>query len=327
MAWITLPKITWSELKSRVGRNNGLRLISIAIAIALWVFVNASNRGFVENFLVQVSYRALPRGLVIMNQPPEFVQVDVQGSRTLLSLIQPERLTLRLEIANIGTGPSDIKINPASFNVPRGTVVTRVTPPDIILDIDRIVSREVPVHLNLDGQVATGYEMGVAQVDPASIGVTGPSRYVLPLDRLETAPFDLKDLAADTDRQVAVVAPAGPVTLAASTVDAKVPVAYAMGEKRFNNLNVEVRDIDYRFRVDPSKVSITLRGPVIKLSALDPRGRVYIDGKGVYPGTLDLPVQIDLPDGMQIVRQTPDKVKLKVYREKRANTQADTHTS
>ena len=36
------------------------------------------------------------------------------------------------------------------------------------------------------------------------------------------------------------------------------------------------------------------------------------------PGSHDLPVQIDLPDGMQLVRQSPDKVKVRMYREKTA---------
>jgi YbbR domain-containing protein len=64
---------------------------------------------------------------------------------------------------------------------------------------------------------------------------------------------------------------------------------------------------------------------MLKLQALDPNGLAYVDAKELTPGAHELPLQIDLPDGMEAVRQNPEKVRLRLYRERRPA--ADEHTS
>jgi YbbR domain-containing protein len=310
----------------RLRRNAGLRAISVLIAIGLWMFVNAGQRGAVEPLQIPISYRSLPAGLVIINRPPDFVKIEVAGPRTLLSLLDPERLTVRLDLKGVAPGQSDFKINAAMFNVPRQTTVTRISPDDVSLDIDRVVSREVPVHLNIEGQVASGYQINSVEVKPATVAVSGASRYVMPLLRTETEPFDVRGVTADVQRAVEVVPPTGPIRLSAMKVEAKVDVGEVIADKEFRGVEVQVRDTDYKVRIDPSKASITLRGPAIKLASLDPTGMVYVDAKGGTPGSHDLPLQVELPDGMQLVRQSPSKVRLRIYREKRI-TSSDGHTS
>jgi YbbR domain-containing protein len=61
-----------------------------------------------------------------------------------------------------------------------------------------------------------------------------------------------------------------------------------------------------------------VRGPVNQLSGLDLRGSVYVTAEDVEPGLHDLPVQIELPDGIQLVRASPDNVRVRIYRAKRA---------
>jgi len=62
-----------------------------------------------------------------------------------------------------------------------------------------------------------------------------------------------------------------------------------------------------------------VRGPASKLDGLDPRGLVYVDAKGGDPGAHDLPLQVELPEGMQLVKQSPDRVRLRIFKEKRTD--------
>ena len=82
-------------LLQRVRRNLGVRAIALLLAIGLWFFVNAGQRGALAPMRVPISYRGLPAGLVIVNQRPDFVQIEVRGPRTLLSLLDPDRMVLR----------------------------------------------------------------------------------------------------------------------------------------------------------------------------------------------------------------------------------------
>src|SRR5260221_6887589 len=128
--------------------NLGLRVLAVALAVGLWIFVNAGERGSVESLTVPISYASLPPGEVIVNNPPTQVKIDVTGPRTLLSLLNPERLTLKVDLRSFAAGQSDYKNYPAMFNVGRNTTETSISPHPISLDIDRLGSRDVPRHLS-----------------------------------------------------------------------------------------------------------------------------------------------------------------------------------
>src|SRR5208283_6137841 len=94
------------------------------------------------------------------------------------------------------------KINPTMFNVPRQTTVTSVSPSEVILDVDRVVQRDVPVHLDLDGKPAAGYEVAGVEAKPSSVMAIGPSRYVNTLAQITTEPVDIRGANADLERRV-----------------------------------------------------------------------------------------------------------------------------
>ncbi len=294
----------------------GLRVLSVALAIGLWVFVNAGERGSVIPMTVPVSYRSLPAGMAIMNHPPDFVTIEVAGPRTLLSLLEPERLSLRLDLRGVAPGQSDFKIYPTMFSVPRGTTVTRVSPDQLSLDFDRLVSRDVPVKLALDGKVADGFRISSVDVRPPTVSINGPSRYISQLTQVETQPFDVKGLSADIERSIELAGLNPAVRYAVTRVDARVDIGEQITDREFKGVMVEVKDPDYKFRVEPKKATVTIRGPRLKLSSLDAKGIAFVDAKGIEPGSHELPLQVTLPNGMQLVRQSPDKVRLRVYRER-----------
>ena len=308
------------------GSNIGLRILAVSLAIGLWIFVNAGERGSVETLTVPVSYASLPAGMVIVNNPPKEVKIEVTGPRTLLSLLDPERLTLKIDMRSIAAGQSEFKIYPAMFNVGRNTTVTSISPDQLSLDIDRLVTRDVPVHLAVENRVANGYTISSVDINPPSVTVVGPSRYVAPLTFVSTEPFDLKGIAAEPNRSVEIVPPDPSLGLSTGHVDAKVNVAEAITDREFRAVDVEVKDSDFKYRVEPKQATLTIRGPAVKLAGLAPKGLAYVDADGLEPGSHELPLQVTLPLGMQLLRQSPDTVRLRMYHEKLTTT-ADEHPS
>ncbi len=306
--------------------NAGLRILALMLALGLWVFVNAGEQGSVESLTVPISYRSLPAGMVIMNHPPDLVKIEIAGPRTILSLVNPERLTLKLDLSGVAFGQSEFKIFPAMFNMPRGTTVTGISPDQLALDIDHIVTRELPVHLAVADKVAPGYQISSVEITPPSVTAMGPSRFIAPLTSIGTEPFDLHGLNADADRTVDIATPNPAVGLSAGRVQAKVSVAEMITDREFRAVEVQVKDSDFKFRVDPKQATLTIRGPAVRLAGLDAKGLAYVDANGLAPGSHELPLQVALPDGMQLVRQSPDKVRLRMYRERQTTT-ADEHPS
>lgn len=304
----------------------GLRIFAVLLALGLWVFVNMAEQGSVADLSVPVSYRGLAPGMVIVNNPPAFVKIEVTGPRTLLSLLDPERLTLRVDLAGMAAGQSEFKIEPGMFNVGRHTSVTSISPDQLTLDIDRLVSRDVPVHLAVQGRVAPGYTISSVDVTPPTVTIVGPSRYVAPLTSVSTEPFDLNGLAADTTRAVDLALVNPTLGLSTGHVEARVNVEEVITDREFRAVEVEVKDSGFKYRIEPKEATVTIRGPAAKLASLGAKGLAYVEAKGIAPGSHELPLQVTLPNGMELVHVTPDKVKLRLYREK-LTTQADEHPS
>jgi YbbR domain-containing protein len=308
-------------LVQRFRRNLGLRAIALLLAITLWVFVNAGQRGSLVPMRVAVSYRGLPAGLVIVNQRPDFVQIEVRGPRTLLSLLDPDRLTLRLDLSAVTVGQAVFRIGPEMFNVPRQTDVTRISPSQIVLDIDRTIDRQVPIRVNVQGLPAHGYGVESVKANPPSVMVRGPSRFVAHIDNVQTSPIDVNGAKADFEQPTQLLAPSDRVTLEGPlTVQAAVEIGEVMANREFRSLPVEVRDSAYKSKVEPMHIAVIVRGPVNQLSSLDLRSSVYVTAEDVQPGAHDLRVQVDLPQGIQLVRANPDNVRVRIYREKRAGS-------
>ena len=299
-------------------RDMGLRLISLALAIGLWIFVNAGQHGYLQTFQVPISYRDLPPGFVMTSPHPDFVRIQVSGPRTLLSIIDPTHLTLHLDLTGVGIGQASFKIGPDSFSVPRHTEVTSVLPSQIVLDIVKNVTREIPVRLVLTGTPGEGYKIGSAEVTPATVTVRGPSRDVARIDQVDTEALAIGGITSDFSRGVDLMAPASAVRLEADGVTAKVTVAPEVVERDFHEVPISVRDTDLKFRLEPRRVNLALSGPLLTLATIDLTTAVYVEAGGLVPGTYSVPVQINLPDGVALVHQTPEKVRLKMLHEKQA---------
>ncbi|MGH8011494.1 MAG: CdaR family protein [Candidatus Binataceae bacterium] len=299
-------------------RNLGLRLISLLLAIGLWIFVNAGQHGAMITLQVPVSYRELPAGYVITNPHPDFVKVQASGPRTLLSLIDSSRLTVRLDLTNVGVGQASFKLSPDSFNVPRQTNVISISPSQIVLDIDRIVTRDVPARLYVTGKPASGYKVSSISLVPPVATVVGPSLYVARLEDIDTEPCNLNGADGNLTCEVNLVDPGAMVSLETDTVTAKLIVIPVITSREFHAVPVEVRNSGYKFKIEPRQVSVTVRGPEPELAKLDLKGSVYVEAEGIAPGFHEVPVQVDLPDGVRLVRQAPQRVRLHMYREKQA---------
>src|SRR5579862_8871925 len=277
MAMVDEKQPAWqTRVWRRAIKNLPLRLLSLAIATGLWIFVNTGQRNAFDELNVPVTYRRLPAGLVLVNHPPDFVKIQVNGPRTLLSLLDPERMGVRLDLSGLGPGQASYKVNPSMFNVPRQTTVTNVSPSEVILDVDRVVQRDIPIHVDVDGRPAAGYDVTSSEAHPNSVMAIGPSRFVNTLGQIPTEPLDVTGSNTDVERRVDLENPNPSVALASNRIDARVHISEKVSDREFRAVSVEVRDSDYKFNVAPNRATVVVRGPMLKLQGLDPNGIAYV---------------------------------------------------
>jgi len=110
-----------------IARHWELKLLALAFAAGLWVFVMSSER---TNLTLPLPLQldAVPPGLVVTGEKLESVEVQLHGLRAALSRVSPDSLRVRVNLAGAGPGELVVSLGPDQVVVPPGVRVLRVNP-------------------------------------------------------------------------------------------------------------------------------------------------------------------------------------------------------
>jgi hypothetical protein len=112
---------------SALTRHWELRVLALALAFALWLFVVTSERSdLIVSALVE--FDGLAPGLTVAGEQPETVEVQLQGTRGTLARVAPDQLRARLNLAGAGPGEVMLLVRPEHITAPPGITVVRVNP-------------------------------------------------------------------------------------------------------------------------------------------------------------------------------------------------------
>ena len=299
--------------------NAGLKLLSLLAAAGLWFFVNAGERDAELSLQVPVELHNRPPNVMLVSPRVDFIDLVVRGPRTLLHRIHPDQLSVVLDLHGVRPGPAVFRILGESLDLPRGVTVVRLTPSEVTLEFAATMRRQVPVHVALTGKPPPGLRVTDTKVAPESVEVLGPADQVEQIKAAETAPIDLSDAEAGViERDVGLDVPREYVSFSANLVHAQVLLEEPERTRTVANVPVVVRNSPYRTALRPTAVQITVRGPRSAMDSLElDHGAVYIDAAGQEPGTYELTPAVDLPAEVELVRQEPASVELRVLRQKR----------
>ena len=81
------------------------KLLSVAIAFSLWLFVNFGERDTEESFKAALELRNIPAHLMITSPRVDFIDLRLSGPRTLLGRIDRSRLSIPLDLGGRASGP------------------------------------------------------------------------------------------------------------------------------------------------------------------------------------------------------------------------------
>jgi len=313
------PRDVGDSLRWLLLHNAGTKLLSVLIAIGLWFFVNAGERDSEIAVEVPVELRNIPPSVMLISPRVDFIDLVVSGPRTLLNRIDREHLSLALDLHGVRPGPAVFRIVGESLDLPRGVTVLRLTPSEVTLELAAVLRRRLPVRVAVAGKPPDGLRVVETRAAPESVDVVGPAKDVEALKAAETVPIDVAEAAAGViERDVPLAAPREYVSFSAALIHAQVRVEEPVRARTVINVPVVVRNSVWRTSVAPATVQITVRGPRSATEALElTAGAVYIDAAGAEPGTYRRTPAVDLPAGLELVKQEPSAVELRIQRQKR----------
>src|SRR5215218_5299302 len=243
-----------------------LKLLSLGIAIVLWLLVTGQNQPVTAHLNVQLNF-IRPPALEISNDPPRTVDVMLTGSRNKLDDLTSLDLVATIDISDQRAGERVLRLaDRAQIILPQGIKVDGFQPSAIPIRLEEIIERQVGVEPKLEGKPADGFEVYSAYPNKGSVVVRGPATRVNALQKIATESIWLAGHKETfTASNVALDVPDPKVDLLEPMVNVNVEIGERRIEKTFSDVAVATAQGD---KVQPATTSVTLLGLASFLQSL-----------------------------------------------------------
>jgi YbbR domain-containing protein len=270
-----------------------LKLLSLAIALVLWLLVTGQNQPVTAHVNVQLNF-IRPPALEISNDPPRTVDVMLTGSRSKLDDLTSLDLVATVDISDQRAGERVLRLaDKAQISLPQGIKVDAFQPSAIPVRLEEIVERQIPIEPKMEGKPADGFELYAVHPSKGSVAVRGPASRVNGLQKLMTESIWLAGHKESfTASNIAIDVPDPKVDLLDPVLSVVVEIGTKRIEKTFAGVIVTTTQGG---KVQPSTTSVTLLGVAGLLDTLKAEDiKIVVD----YVGP-NLEPRLELPDSLK----------------------------
>ena len=176
--------------------NSGLKLISLLLAIGLWLVVARDPIAEVE-IKVPIEFHNLPENLEIDSASFTEAQVRVRGAERVIHRLRPADVRVEIELAGVRPGSRTFDLTSRHVHLPQDLEVVQIVPGQFQLSFDNRLTRTVEIRPRVTGSFASGMRLAQVVAEPPNIMITGPRRRV---EAVETATTDAVDASGTMDR-------------------------------------------------------------------------------------------------------------------------------
>jgi YbbR domain-containing protein len=290
----------------------GLKLLSIALAAALWLLV--SGERIVERAMrIPLEFTNLPSQLEVVGDQPNVVDVRLRGSSGALSRVATGELVAMLDLRAARTGRRLFHLTGADVRTPFGVEVVQVMPSSVSLTFEPSATKVVPVVPSVEGDPADGYVVGTVTADPATVEVVGPMSALGSLTEAITEPVSVTTASAPVTETVTVGVPDQAVRLREpQTARVTVNIAPAPVEWAVAAIPVQVRNAAKNAQVTPAFVTVHVRGPRETMGSSADAFEASVDLSGLRSGQYQVPVRVVPPARIGVVRVDPTELRVRI---------------
>lgn len=208
-------------------------LLSLLLAVVIWVQAMQVEDPTIKRALqIPATFIGLPEDVTRVspasNNPP--VLISYEGPTSIVTELTQEDFTAIIDLSDVPLG-SDVSV-PVAIQAENSQITLEdPVPGTIVVHLEKLVTRDIDVELEIRGDVARGHTMDTALIDPPVITVTGTESEVERLDFAQVTVFlnDDTQTRIETpqplfyDRQGRVASVSG-LQLSADQVEVTIPI-------------------------------------------------------------------------------------------------------
>jgi YbbR domain-containing protein len=287
-----------SWLENLFLKNRGKKIIAVAFAVALWFAANI-EQDIEKNTTTELSYMNLLAGLIIVNSPPQALNLRIRGPRTQLASLSPKDMAIALDLSHTSLGISKFEIHTDQIKPPRGIQVIGISPAEVTIEIDKIAEKEVKVK-PIISLPESGYEIvGEPKAIPSVVKIRGPRRTISQTESLSTDLISTVGVKSSFTLEVPLKVNPGIELIDGRFAKVTVNIEEKTAIKEFDDMKINLLNSDgvqFESR-DPLKAQLVFEGPYSIIKNLN---------------NDDIEVSVDLSRLKHNVKQKLQKLKVNV---------------
>jgi len=306
----------------RFGPNTGFQIISLVLAVILWLY--AVGEQSVEVTL-RVPLQVYPPDggrMAVLSSSQQDVTLRLSVSRNLLSVITQQSIKAVHRIKGVDkAGEYNFRIEPRDIAIPPGNArILGIYPEAVTVTLDEVIVQKFPIQVDLAGDPAQGYAVdkeGV-RLEPEAVLIEGPKGKLEKLKMILTEIVNVVGRTQSFRKKVRLILGADLKSIPKEVIiDVLIPIRKQYGVNVFREIPVKILGTPMKVAtfasLEPEKVDVTLRGPGSVLEQLSPEEIIaFIDVTGLEKGEYDIPLKFKLPKEIALDQDAPViKIKIK----------------
>jgi YbbR domain-containing protein len=304
------------SLRDRSFTHIGLKLLSVAVAVLLWMMVSSQQASVERGLRIPLELQNLPHNLEMVELPQESVDVRVRGTADALGRIAPGDLVATIDLSTAQTGRRLFHLSAERVKAPFAVAVTQVTPSSVAIRFEPSASRIVPVIPSVEGEPADGFMAGTISSDPPTVEIVGPESILRRVTEAITEPVWVGSASSDVHSNVIVgVADEGVRLKSARTAAVSVAILPAPEERQLSAVPVRLRNLaaGLRATIVPPTAKVRVRGTREAIAKIRDASIVaYVDLEGIGRGDYGLPVRLAPASGVGVDQLDPSIVSIHI---------------
>ena len=171
--------------------NAGLKIIALALAACTWFFVKGITSDWRTIEAVPLEVRVKP-GLTALKTSVSTVNVTVRGTREDVRQVSRQDLSALVDLTrDAHRGLIAVELTPKAVRHSRRVQVTQIDPPEVTVNVDEMIERELPVQPQFAGELPPGLAIERVITKPEKIEVKGPKTLLNGMSNVATLPIDV----------------------------------------------------------------------------------------------------------------------------------------
>ena len=283
------------------------KVLAVVLAVFVWFLARKSGEPIQMSFYAPVVFKNVSPSFQVTSDPPQVNIVVLTNSRDSFN---PQEIQAVLDLNKAQEGTLSYVLTENHILSPVKVEITRINPSQITVRLEELIEKSFSIKPRYQGTPKKGYLMRDIRIIPDTLTMRGPRSVLENLEHVSAHEIELEGLNESVTMRVDLDLPTGNVQIIDQDVDfysAEITIDSLPIKKRFSEVPVFLRNMDYVSVINPGTFNVFVEGPEDLIQELN-MDKLYgeIDLSTFEPGEYPkVTPKVVKPDGITVLQQWP----------------------